>query len=632
MTDFDVDYLTPEKKKSKWAVGCAIGGVLLLCLIVFIAIGGYAWLLGKAGENDEALTIEVVVPTEPVSAGEIFSVEIILSNTGDWNIAVKNIYLPNTLLESALLVNAAPVGNLGESDGSQTKFGYDVVIAPNGSETFVYRFQAINPGTVKGQMKVGTEVGTYPKTLRMTIAAAESEVVASPITTMPTAIGEIIPYRSVVQITALINFDGEVIDGWWGSGTLISEDGLILTNAHVVLSDRFYDVVDLIVSITVKDDEPPKPMFYADVLQADWNLDLAVIKIRSDLHGNRPDIGALGIEPVKLGRADTLKLGDPIVIIGYPGIGGATITLTRGEVSGFTAEEPYGNRAFIKTSGTIAGGNSGGLAATPNGEIIGVPTQVGSGELFGDVVDCRPLADTNRDGIIDERDNCVPTGGFINALRPINLAQPLIDAAMAGQVAIVEDSAYEHHYQDYEDDSDVVLFDAFVDNRNGWNLGDLSTGWADIVGGQLVINVEAESYYIYTTLPGNHSTVVLMVDFNVLQATGVGDLGFVCGYVNDENYNVLEISEDGYYSIWSIVDGEYVSTVDWTYSSNISTYGTNTLFAYCGYDGFFLAINDTLLVDVDSNLYRSGEVGLLAGTYAQPNIMVGFSDFAIFKP
>jgi hypothetical protein len=55
-------------------------------------------------------------------------------------------------------------------------------------------------------------------------------------------------------------------------------------------------------------------------------------------------------------------LGESIVILGYPVIGGGTITLTRGEVSGFTAEEPFGNRAFIKTSGTIAGGNSGGLA------------------------------------------------------------------------------------------------------------------------------------------------------------------------------------------------------------------------------------------------------------------------------
>ena len=62
-----------------------------------------------------------------------------------------------------------------------------------------------------------------------------------------------------------------------------------------------------------------------------------------------------------LGDSDALHLGDDILILGYPGIGGETITLTRGEVSGFhLCKRGYGNRAFIKTSATIAGGNSGG--------------------------------------------------------------------------------------------------------------------------------------------------------------------------------------------------------------------------------------------------------------------------------
>ena len=51
--------------------------------------------------------------------------------------------------------------------------------------------------------------------------------------------GDVIPFQAVVQITALVEFYGDVIDGWTGSGTIISEDGLILTNAHVVLSIGF---------------------------------------------------------------------------------------------------------------------------------------------------------------------------------------------------------------------------------------------------------------------------------------------------------------------------------------------------------------------------------------------------------
>ena len=48
------------------------------------------------------------------------------------------------------------------------------------------------------------------------------------------------------------------------------------------------------------------------------------------------------------------------------------------------------------------------------------------------MADCRRLVDTNGDGMVDEYDSCIPTGGFINALRPINLALSYVDAAKAG--------------------------------------------------------------------------------------------------------------------------------------------------------------------------------------------------------
>jgi hypothetical protein len=144
---------------------------------------------------------------------------------------------------------------------------------------------------------------------------------------------------------------------------------------------------------------------------------------------------SLNLPSVPLGNSDDLHVGDHINIFGFPGIGGETITFTDGSVSGFTAEEGLGDRAWIKTNATIAGGNSGGLAANDAGSIIGVPT-IASAGTGGDTTDCRVIQDTNGDGIVDSRDTCIPIGGFINGLRPVNLAMPLIQAAQSGHAYV----------------------------------------------------------------------------------------------------------------------------------------------------------------------------------------------------
>ncbi len=107
-------------------------------------------------------------------------------------------------------------------------------------------------------------------------------------------------------------------------------------------------------------------------------------------------------------------------------------------VSGFTAERGLGGRAWIKTDAGILAGNSGGLAVDGDGKLVGVPSIAGSGADSGEIVDCDLVADTNRDGIIDEVDTCVPTGGFINGLRPVGLALALIDAAEGGTEYVSE--------------------------------------------------------------------------------------------------------------------------------------------------------------------------------------------------
>jgi serine protease Do len=229
--------------------------------------------------------------------------------------------------------------------------------------------------------------------------------------------------HAVVQIDAVK--DGSPV--WTGSGTIISEDGFILTNGHVV-DNRSDEYDELQIAITDRTDHAPEVKYVAEIQTVDYAIDLAVIKVTKTLEG----AAVTETFPfVNLGDSNAVDIGDPIKILGYPGIGGETITFTSGSVSGFTSEHSVGDRAWIKTDATIAGGNSGGLAVNATGQLIGVPSIAGSG-AEGSTVDCRFLEDTNGDGFIDSKDSCVPVGGFINGLRPVNLAHDLIDDAEHG--------------------------------------------------------------------------------------------------------------------------------------------------------------------------------------------------------
>jgi S1-C subfamily serine protease len=243
--------------------------------------------------------------------------------------------------------------------------------------------------------------------------------------------------QSVVQLVATVESGGGQLDSkWTGSGTIVSPDGLILTNCHVAFPRAMWDYDEfdydhLVVSLTGRSDEPPTPTYIAEVVQYDANLDLAVVRITHLLDGTPVDGDELNLPALPLGNSDELEIGEQVHIFGYPGIGGETITLTSGNVSGFSPERGVQGRGWIKTDATIAGGNSGGTAVSEEGVLLGVPTQGGAGST-DQIVDCRYIADTNGDGRIDDNDTCVPMGGFINALRPINLAKPLIEAASRG--------------------------------------------------------------------------------------------------------------------------------------------------------------------------------------------------------
>ena len=142
-----------------------------------------------------------------------------------------------------------------------------------------------------------------------------------------------------------------------GSGVIISgERGLVLTNAHVISRSSSIKVV-------LQDERE----FSADIIGADPDSDLAVLRIQSDE----------SLPAIEMGSSGDLMIGETIIAIGNPF--GFSHTVTTGVISALnrsirTEERTY--QDFIQTDASINPGNSGGPLLNINGELIGINTAI----------------------------------------------------------------------------------------------------------------------------------------------------------------------------------------------------------------------------------------------------------------
>ena len=475
-----------------------------------------------------------------------------------------------------------------------------------------------------------------PPTAAATPTTAPADTPVAPTATMPAApttaptvpiAGHGLPLNSVVEIWAL---DADNNPMWTGSGSIVDPSGYILTNAHVVTPDKeLPPIANLLISVTQKEDEPPVPAYFAEVAVVDRDLDLAVLRITRDADGNPVDNATLNLPAIPLGDSDEVHLGMPLRILGYPGIGGETITLTTGEIAGFTSEPGVKGRAYIKTSATIAGGNSGGAALSDDGSLVAVPTELGSGS-DADVVDCRRLADTNGDGYVDEQDACVPGGGFINALRPINLAKPLLTKALAGAVAEMPTPEPERQPVERPENSGEVLFSDDFSNPPGlWGTTDGIT----FDGGALQLNVVDNNSYLWTTTGDTFDNFDYQV--NTLKLGGPDDnsFGVVFRFQDADNFYTFEISSDGFFAANKFENGEWVPLTEWQSSPVIKTgFDSNTVEVEGIGNQYTFFVNGVQVETLTDDTFSGGSIGVIASSYSEPNVKIEFDDALVRVP
>lgn len=146
--------------------------------------------------------------------------------------------------------------------------------------------------------------------------------------------------------------DGDMVEQGSGSGIIISEDGYIVTNQHVIA-----DATEIVVILNTGTE------YKATLVGADERSDLAVLKI-----------DAPGLTAATLGDSSAVEVGDLAVAIGNPLGQELAGTVTSGVISAVNRKMTVDNRSYnlIQTDAAINPGNSGGALVNQYGEVIGI--------------------------------------------------------------------------------------------------------------------------------------------------------------------------------------------------------------------------------------------------------------------
>ncbi|MFA7673356.1 MAG: trypsin-like peptidase domain-containing protein [Clostridia bacterium] len=186
-------------------------------------------------------------------------------------------------------------------------------------------------------------------------------------------------YAATVDAVVGIEVEMEVTSGWStytstasGSGVIISSDGYIVTNNHVINGASS-------IVVYLNNGES----YTAELVGLDVQLDIALLKIK-----------ATGLSFMEIGDSDTVVVGDLVLVIGNP-LGYLNESLTVGYISGLEREITLENEAMVllQTDASVNPGNSGGALINTKGELIGIINAKSYGEEIEGIGFAIPIND-----------------------------------------------------------------------------------------------------------------------------------------------------------------------------------------------------------------------------------------------
>jgi hypothetical protein len=181
----------------------------------------------------------------------------------------------------------------------------------------------------------------------------------------------------------------------------------------------------------------------------------------------------------------------------------------------------------------------------------------------------------------------------------------------------------------------LLYADDFGDPASGWDVfaeDDTEAAYSD---GEYRLAVYRDNYVAWGN-PEDQVFADLVIEVDVRQVEGPLDnnFGILARYQpDDENFYWFQISADGYYSVDMRQSGEWIGLVGWAESAAINQgLGvTNHLRLVCDRELFNFYVNDTYLIGVSDATFSSGNVGLSAGTFDEPGVVVHFDNLKIYS-
>jgi hypothetical protein len=183
--------------------------------------------------------------------------------------------------------------------------------------------------------------------------------------------------------------------------------------------------------------------------------------------------------------------------------------------------------------------------------------------------------------------------------------------------------------------SGSVLFqDDFARPISGWDRFITAEGTMDYDAAGYRMLVNSLNTNFWSTPHKNFADVRMEVDTGKLGGPDENRIGLICRFTG-EDYYFFMITSDGFYGVGIYTGGQAVllGQSEMQVSSNIKTgLAVNHLRADCAGDTLTFYVNGFQVTSVQDGTLKSGDVGLLAGTFAQPGVDVIFDNFVALKP